>query len=62
MGVEMMHCLVSVLILLGTFQAVSAAKILMKSLQAGSHILEQVSLGEELASRGHEVYIVGLGI
>ena len=57
MGVEMMHCLVSVLILLEIFQAVSGAKILMKSPQLGSHILEQISLGEELASRGHEVYI-----
>jgi len=52
-----MHYLASVLILLATLQAVSAAKILLKSNQIGSHILEQVALGEELVSRGHEVYI-----
>src|SRR5688572_20503314 len=53
----MLHFFVSVLILLETFKAVSGAKILMKSLQFGSHIFEHVLFGEELVSRGHEVYI-----
>src|SRR6218665_3063516 len=52
-----MYCFLRALILLETLQAVQGAKILMKSPQLGSHILEQVSLGEELVSRGHEVYI-----
>src|SRR6218665_373288 len=52
-----MNYLVSVLLLLETFQTVYGARILLKSAQLGSHILEQVSLGEELVSRGHEVYI-----
>lgn len=34
-----------------------SAKILMSSPQILSHILMQVSVGEELASRGHEVYL-----
>src|SRR6218665_126475 len=57
MFAKTMHYLASALILLETFEAVSGAKILLKSNQLGSHILEQVSLGEELVSRGHEVYI-----
>jgi len=52
-----MYCILNVIILLETFQAIWGAKILMKSPQVGSHMLEQVFLGEELASRGHEVYI-----
>src|SRR6218665_1522281 len=51
-------CLLSVLILLETFQTtVFGARILMKSPQMSSHILQQVSLRQELILRGHEVYI-----
>ena len=50
-------CLLSVFVLLETIQALSGAKILMKAPQLGSHVLEQAALGEELVSRGHEVYI-----
>ena len=57
MGARTMYCLSSLLILLVTLQPVPAAKILMKAPQLGSHILEQVSLGEELVTRGHEVYM-----
>ena len=52
-----MRCLISLLTLLTTYHTASGARILLKSTQLGSHILEQVSLGEELVSRGHEVYI-----
>src|SRR6218665_1688085 len=49
---------ISVLILLETFQTtVSGARILMKSPKMSSHILQQISLGQELILRGHEVYI-----
>jgi len=52
-----MYCFLRAFILLETLQAVQGAKILMKSMPMGSHILEQIFLGEELALRGHEVYM-----
>lgn len=52
-----MICLHSALVLLGAIGVASGAKIIMASPQMGSHILEQVTLGEELAARGHQVYM-----
>jgi|SRR6218665_625750 len=57
MGATTMFRLLSFMVLVEIFQAVSGAKILMKSPPGGSHILEQIFLGEELVSRGHEVYM-----
>jgi len=36
----------------------SSAKILMASSQLKSHIIDQLALGQELVSRGHDVYYV----
>lgn len=39
-------------------KSVYGAKILLVPCQMTSHVLEQTSLGEELVSRGHEVFVV----
>lgn len=44
-------------LLMGVAGIASAARILLVPPQIGSHILEQIIIGEELAQRGHQVFI-----
>jgi len=49
--------LITAVLLLATMENVYAARILLASPQISSHVMMQITTGEELARRGHEVHI-----
>jgi len=49
--------LITAAVLMATLESVDGARILLASPQISSHVMMQITTGEELARRGHEVYI-----